>query len=572
MYIDTVPNRHSPPAILLREARREGRRILKKTLLNLSHWPPEQVEGLRRLLRGEQLVSLDQLLEIEQSRPHGQVEAILGVLRKLGIDQLISPTPGRSRDLVLAMLAQRLIHPGSKLAHLRDWGQTTLAEELRVANAQVEELYDALDWLLDRQARIEKKLAQRHLSEGALVLYDVSSSYYEGVVCPLAQFGHNRDEKKGMRIIVYGLLTDREGRPVAVDVYEGSTSDPETVPDQMERLRKRFQLERVVLVADRGLLTETQVRKLREYPPMGWITALRSAAIRKLVDQHHLQLSLFDDQDLAEIHSPDYPGERLLACYNPLLAEKRRRKREELLQATEEKLDGLVRQVERRTKTPLEKGEIGVKAGRILGQYKMAKHYELLIEDGRFQWKRRAENIRREQELDGIYVIRTIEPKTRLSPEEAVRCYKSLSQVEQAFRTLKGVDLRIRPIRHWTVDHVKAHIFLCMLAYYVEWHMRRAWAPLLFEDEELAENRQQRDPVAPARPSASARAKKASKRTPEGFPVHSFQSLIQALGTRCRNTCKFKHGSAETVSRVLTNPDPLQQRAFQLLGLVPSKS
>jgi len=437
-----------------------------------------------------------------------------------------------------------------------------------VADATEDELYEALDWLLKRQGRIEQKLARQHLGEGAVVLYDVTSSYYEGRCCPLAQFGHNRDGKSDRPIIVYGVLTDADGRPVAVEVYEGDTGDPTTVPDQVEKLQQRFGLQRVVLVGDRGMLTETQIGKLKEHPGLGWVSALRAGAIRQLADSGALQLSLFDEQNLAEIHSPAYPGERLVACYNPLLAEQRKRKREELLAATEQELARIRKQVARRTKTPLKKDEIGLKVGAVLNRFKMAKHFELTIEDGRFEWGRRVEAIRREAELDGIYVIRTSEPAgPSWSAADTVRRYKSLAEVERAFRTLKGIDLRVRPIFHRTADHVRAHIFLCLLAYYVEWHMRRALAPLLFDDEQLRQERKRRDPVAPAEPSAAAQNKKRVRQTADGLPVHSFSTLLAELGTRCRNRCRANTGGSGASFHLLTKLTPLQAEAFRLLGL-----
>jgi transposase len=442
-----------------------------------------------------------------------------------------------------------------------------LADELGVADATENDLYQAMDWLLARQPQIEKKLAQRHLQEGSLVLYDVSSSYYEGRTCPLARLGHNRDGKKGLPIIVYGLLTDSEGRPVAIDVYPGNTGDPTTVPDQVEKLRQRFGLSRVVLVGDRGMLTETQIGKLKQYPGLGWISALRGPAIRELADGGSLQLSLFDETNLAEITSPTYPGERLVACFNPLLADERRRKRGELIEATEKELAKIAAEVKRRTRTPLGQAEIALKAGKVLNRYKVAKHFVLTIADGVFGWTRREESIRRESQLDGVYVVRTSEPKRRCPAEDAVRRYKSLAQVERAFRSLKGMDLRIRPIHHYTEDHVRAHILLCMLAFYVEWHMRQDLAPLLFQDEDLSRDRTRRDPVAPAECSAWAQAKKMDRITADGFPVHSFQTLLRELATRCRNTCRIPTQPSAPSFQQLTAPTPLQFRAFQLLGL-----
>jgi len=402
-----------------------------------------------------------------------------------------------------------------------------------------------------------------------VVLYDVSSSYYEGRKCPLAKLGHDRDGKKGLPIIVYGVMTDGEGRPVAVSVYPGNTGDPTTVPDQVDKVRQKFKLSHLVIVGDRGMLTQPQIDKLKAHPGLGWITALTSVSIRKLAQQGTLQRSLFDEKNLAEITSPDLPGERLMACYNPLLAEERRRKRGELLAETEKGLTKLAKEVARRTKTPLKGSEIGLKAGKIVGRYKMGKHYQLAIADGTFQWARREDAIAAEAMLDGIYVIRTSEPKERLSAEDTVRTYKSLSQVERVFRCMKGIDLLVRPIRHRTENRVPAHIFLCMLAYYVEWHMRKALAPILFEDDQLESERKRRDPILPAKPTEAAKRKKATHMTPDGLPVHSFETLMAELASRCRNTYKLKADDSSLTFSQVPAPTALQKRAYELLGLFP---
>jgi transposase len=563
MYIESIPNRNSRPAILLREAWREGKRVKKRTVANLTDWPEEKIELLRRVLKGESLVSPKEAFKVEQSLSHGHVEAILGTIKKLGLDTIIASKPSRERDLVIAMIAERLIHPSSKLATTRLWHTTTLAEELSVSDADEDELYDALDWLLARQERIERKLADRHLTQGSLVLYDVTSSYYEGHTCPLAKFGHDRDEK-GKRIIVYGALTDHEGRPVAVTVYPGNTGDPSTIPDQTAKLKERFGLDHLILVGDRGMITETQITKIKEIPGIGWISALRSSAIRKLMEGS-IQMSLFDTVDFAEITSAEYPGERLIACFNPLLAEERKRKRNDLLDATEKKLTSIIRAVERRTRTPLGKAEIGKKVGAAITTHKMGKHFILTIEDGLFSFTRNEESITEEEALDGIYVIRTSEPT--LPAADVVRNYKNLARVERAFRTLKGMDLLVRPIHHRTEDRVRAHIFLCMLAYYVEWHMREALTPLLFDDEELPLSRTTRDPVKPAEASLSAKKKKTTKLTPDGLPVQSFSTLLANLGTRCKNRCRMVLDSLAPAFTLLTDPTPIQKRALALLGL-----
>jgi len=569
MYIDVVPNRNSPPAILLREGWRDGNKTPKRTLANLSDWPAAKIETLRRLLRDETLVSPSDLFRTEQTLPHGHVEAVLSAIRKLGLDSIIAAKRCRERDLVVAMIAERLIHPCSKLATTRDWHTTTLAEELSVQEATEDDLYRAMDWLIERKNRIEKKLAQRHLLDGAIVLYDVSSSYYEGHTCPLAHYGHDRDGKKGLPIIVYGVLTDSEGRPLAVEVYPGNSGDSTTVADQVAKLRQRFQLCRVVLVGDRGMLTQPQIDKIKAHPGLGWITALTSVAIRELLDKGALQLSLLDQKNLAEIASPDYPGERLMVCHNPLLEEERARKRRELLEATEKQLAKIAMEAARRTKKPLKPAEIGVKVGKVLGRYKMGKHFQYTIGEGTFAWSRQEQSIEQEAKLDGIYVIRTSEAVERLSAAETVRSYKSLSQVERAFRSLKGIDLLVRPIRHRTEDRVPAHIFLCLLAYYVEWHMRRAWAPLLFEDEELPEQRSRRDPILPAACSESAKKKKVRHETADGFPVHSFPTLMAELASRARVTYRLQSDQAGPSFQQVPEPTPLQARAYQMLASFP---
>ena len=559
MYISVVPNRNSPPAVLLRESRREGGKSVKRTIANLSKCPPEAVEAFRLALKGVELVPKGELYTTERSMPHGHVQAILGMIRKLGVDTMLASRRCREQDLVVAMIAQRLLNPCSKLATTRYWHTSTLAAELDLGDADENDLYDAMDWLLARQKRIENKLAGRHLSEGAHVLYDVSSSSYHG---------HNRDGEK-LPAIVYGLLADAEGRPIAIDVYAGNTGDPTTVPDQVEKLRNRFGLERVVLVGDRGMLTQAQIKALKNYPGLGWISALRASGIRKLVEQGSLQLSLFDNHNLAEIKSDLYPGERLIVCYNPLLAEDRRRKRTQLLEATEKKLRCIATEVKRRTRTPLSADQIGVKVGKVVNARKMAKHFILTIGDGRFEFERDLDKIEQEQQLDGIYIIRTGEAGERLSAEDAVRRYKSLGQVEQAFRCLKGVDLRVRPIRHRTEDHVRAHIFLSMLAYYVEWHMRKALAPILFEDEELDEERWSRDPVAKVEPSRSVRSKKQRKTDSNGRPIQDFASLLDNMATRCRNTCRTGQGRTVLRFEQLTELTPFQKHVFDLLELKP---
>jgi transposase len=565
MFIDTVPNRKSPPAILLRESWREGQVTHKRTLANLSRWPAPKIEQLRRVLQDEPLVAPDALFTVERSVPHGHVEAVLQVMRRLELDTLIAAKRSRERDLILALLVERLVQPRSKLATMRLWNTTTLGETLGVQDTDVDEVYAALDWLLARQTTIQQKLAARHLHEDGVALYDVSSSYYEGHTCPLARYGHDRDGHTGRPIIVYGVLTDGEGRPIAVDVYPGNTGDPTTVPDQVAHLQTEFGIARVVLVGDRGTLTDAQLRTLQAHPGLGWISALRSPAIRELIESGTLQLSLFDQQYLAEITAPEYPGERLIACFNPLLADERRRKREELLLATERALRKIASAAVRRTKTPFDDATLGIKVGRVINHYKVAKHLTVTIAQGRLQWTRNTAAIQQEAQLDGIYVIRTSEVPDRLTAADAVRQYKGLAHVERAFRCLKGIDVRVRPIYHRTDEHVRAHIFLCMLAYYVEWHLRRAWAPLLFADEALPRDRWTRDPVAPAQPSEAVRQKKMQRQTPAGVPVHSFDTLLTELATRCEVTCRLRADLTVAPIRQWTPPTPLQAQALALL-------
>jgi len=569
MYVEIVPNRNSPPAILLREGWREGGKSRKRTLANLSNWPAHKIAMLRKLLRNETLVSPEEAFETTRTLPHGHVEAVLGTIRKLGLDTMLSSKRSRERDIVIAMIAGQLIHSGSKLSTTRFLQATTLGEDLSVQDADENELYAAMDWLSERQEQIEKKLASRHLKDGGLVLYDVTNSSYTGKTCSLAKYGHSKDGNKGLPLITYGVITDEEGRPISVSVYPGNTGDSSTVFEQTEKLRTRFGLKRIVLVGDRGTLTQAQLDKMKDSHEIGWITALRSESLRRLVNEGSLQRSLFDEKNLAEIVSKEYPGERLVACFNPLLSDERRIKREALLSATEKDLEKLSKQVLRRKKKPLKASEIGLKAGKVQGRYKMGKHFRLTIEDGRFRWERNTDTIQQEAQLDGIYVIRTSETKDRLTAEETVRRYKSLSHVEQTFRAMKGIDILVRPIRHRTAERVPAHIFICMLAYYVQWHMRRALAPILFEDHELPAMRWRRDPVLAAKASEAAKTKKASRRTPDGFAIHSFATLLTELSCRARITCRMVSDAGGPTFRQITKPTTLQAKALELLGLFP---
>jgi transposase len=553
----------------LRESYREDGTVKKRTLANLSALPMEHVELIQRSLKGEKLYSAGDLFDVVRNIPHGHVQAVLGTIRKLGLDQMIYSRPCRERDLVVGMIAERLIYGCSKLATVRHWHTTSLAGELGIEDADEDDLYEAMDWLLARKEKIENKLAKKHLGTGAAVFYDVTSSYYEGRCCPLARFGHSRDRKRGRPIVVYGVMTDRAGRPVSVDVYPGNTGDSTTVVDQVEKLRDRFGLEKLVLVGDRGMLTQAQIDKVRSYPGIGWVSALRAGQIRQLAEGGSLQMSLFDEHNIAEIEDPQYPGERLVVCYNPLLAEERKRKRAELLEATEKLLDKVAAQVGRRTKTPMPKEEIGIKVGRVLYRHKMGKHFRVTIQEGQFSYKRREDSICKEQELDGIYVIRTSEPARKLARDDVVRTYKNLAEVERVFRTMKSLDIRVRPIRHWNEDRVRAHIFICLLAYYVEWHMRKALRPMLFDDEQRERIRPRRDPVAPAQPSPSAEKKKSTKSTPDGLPVHSFDTLLAELATLCRNVCQRKNDDGKHTFNMMTQPSAIQEKAFKLLEVYP---
>ena len=575
MYIERVPNRNSPPAVLLRESYREDGKVKKRTLANLSKWPDDLVGGLRILLKGGvALPSLGDAFRILRSRPHGHVAAALGCARNLGLEKLLDRRRSRERALAAAMILARILEPRSKLATARSLRSETLThtlgEELGVADAGGDELYRAMDWLLKRQDRIERHLAAKHLEDGALVLCDVTSVYFEGSKCPLARLGYSRDGKRGKPQIVFTLLTNREGCPVAVEVFRGNTADPGTLGAQLKKLRERFSLSRVVLVGDRGLLTDARIREEARPAGLEWITALRAPAIRKLVAGGDLQLSLFDEQDLAEITAPElYPGERLVVCRNPLLAAERTRKRLDLLAATERELDKVVAATRREQRPLRGKDNIAVRADRALRRYKVGKHFDTECADDGFSWARNEGRVAEEAALDGIYVIRTNVPAGELGAEEAVRAYKGLSRVERAFRSYKTVDLKVRPVHHRLEGRVRAHVFLCMLAYYVEWHMRRALAPLLFDDDDPAGAEATRSsPVAPARPSASARAKAARKRTPDGLPVHSFHTLLADLATLTRNRVQPAAEGA-VAADVLTSPTPLQAEAFRLLGVRP---
>jgi transposase len=576
MYIESVPNRGSPPAILLRESYREGKSIRKRTLLNLTDWAPELVEGLRGVLKGGVVIPAGQeALTILRSLPHGHVAAALGLARAIGLDRLLGPTnkhaPNRPRDLVLAMIVSRVIAPASKLATAKALDPATAASslgvELGLGDVDEDELYAALDWLHERQSAIEAALAKRHLNGGTLVLYDVSSSYVEGHCCPLAKRGYNRDGKKGKAQIVYGLLCAADGCPVAIEVFEGNTGDPGTVADQVAKLKQRFALDHVVLVGDRGMITQARIDEDLRPARLDWITALRAPALQALAKGGELQMSLFDDRDIAAITSPDFPGERLIVCRNPDLARERARKREDLIAATERDLAKVAAAVARKTRPLRGAAKIGVRVGAVLDKHKMAKHFELTISDDSFICKRKTNQISEEASLDGLYAVRTSLPKDAIEDAATVKAYKSLSMVERAFRCLKTVDLHIRPIHHWLEERVRAHVFLCMLAYYLEWSLRARLAPMLYDDDDKAAAEALREsPVAKAQRSTAALAKSATGRTPDGAPVHSFQSLLADLATLARNTIVTAIAPDRPFT-VLTRPTPIQQKAFDLLAI-----
>ncbi|MCH8177849.1 MAG: IS1634 family transposase [Proteobacteria bacterium] len=566
MYIAYVPNRKSPPAILLRESYRENGKVKSRTLANLSKLPAESIEVLRRSLKGEQMVPSAEAFEVLSSPHHGHVEAVLFTMRRLDLARCIDSRSSPQRDLVLAMIAARILAPNSKLATTRWWQDTTLPAILGVEDADEDDLYAALDWLLERQERIEKKLAARHLDDDSLVLYDLSSSYFEGSSCPLAAFGHNRDGKKGKLQVNYGLLTNAQGIPVSVSVFKGNTADPKTLLIQVRRVRETFDIERFVIVGDRGMITQKQIDSLQTQEGIEWITALRSDAIRQLIDNEALQIDLFDERNLFELSHPDFPGERLVACRNPQLAKRRGEKRRSLLEATAKELDKVCGMVERGRL----KGEdkIGVRVGKVINKYKVAKHFILDIKANRFVHSLDEDQIAAEASLDGLYVIRTSLDKQHISAEDAVRNYKRLSNVERAFRSMKTMDLHVRPIHHRLEGRVRAHIFLCMLAYYVLWHMVDAWRELLFCDEDQ-DAKTTRDPVAPATRSPAALHKVHTRTLDDGTEAHSFQTLLHHLSTIVRNECKITDAAADAPHfEITTTPNAKQQRAYELLKTI----
>lgn len=583
MFIETVPNRTSPPAILLRESfRDEQGRAQKRTLANLSKLPGAVIEGLKALLKGGTVIGTDPAaMQIERALPHGHVAAVLGTIRKIALDRLILSTAKdaaarRHCDLVVAMIVDRLIAPRSKLGFVRAVDEasaiTSLGATLGLGSVQDREPYEALDWLLERQPRIEAGLARRHLKEGTLVLYDVSSSYFEGRRCPLARHGYSRDHRGDRLQIVYGLLCTREGLPVAVEVFDGNTADPATLSAQVAKLKQRFGLERVVLVGDRGMITSARIETELKPAGLDWISCLRAPAIQALAQDGPLQLSLFDERDLAEISAPEqFPGERLIVCRNRDLAAERARKRDALLAATERDLARIQARVGRKGTTLRTAAEIGLAVGAVLDNRKMGKHFVLEIRDRHFSFQRDAARIVEEARLDGLYVIRTSVPAEQLDAGEAVQAYKDLARVERAFRCLKTVDLDIRPIRHWTAERVRAHVFLCMLAYHVEWHLRTALAPLLFHDTDIDAAKTKRpSPVVSTEPSKAAKVKKATKRSAEGLPVMGFTDLMNHLGTLTRNTMRVSLQANHRFT-LFAQPTPIQEAAFRRLDLEPSR-
>ena len=575
MYVAVVPNRGSPPAILLRESYRQAGKTKNRTLANLSRWPAERIEQLRAVLRGDKLLPAAEAVEIVRALPHGHVLAALGTARRLALDAVLPRrAPQRRRDLALALIVARLLEPAAKLATARMLDSATashsLGEMLGLGKVAAKEVYAALDWLGREQPFIEAQLARRHLKEGALLLYDVTSTYLEGRCCELAQHGYSRDHRSDRPQIVIGLMCAADGCPVAVEVFEGNTADPVTLSAQIDKLKQRFQLQRVVMVGDRGVLTSARIEQTLRPAGLDWITALRAPAIKQLAAEGGpLQPSLFDDRDMAEITSPDYPGERLVVCKNPLLAEERARKRAELLAVTEKELARIAARVQR-ARSPLRgAAAIGQAVGAVLGRRHMAKHFQISITDDTFSFAQTPLSIVAEAALDGIYVVRTNLPATQSDAAATVRAYKSLSGVEHAFRSLKTVDLELRPVFHWTAPRVRAHVLLCMLAYYLQWHMRRSLAPMLFDEPDPAAREAQRtSPVAKAEPSPAARRKAAGKRTDpvdgEALPVHSFHTLLGDLATLTRNVVRL---GRDRLTAILATPTPTQHRALDLLGV-----
>ncbi len=569
LQIDKIPNRQYKPNYLLRRAFRDGKKVCKETLANLSELSISQIEAMRMILKGQELVPVEDAFEILQSRQHGTVQAVLTAMDQLGFKKLIASKSSKERDLVVAMVAARIINPDTKLATTRWWHNTTLPTELNVADANENDIYNAMDWLLEHKKYIEPKLAKRHLKDGSKILYDLSSSYFEGEKCPLAERGYNRDKKKGKLQVNYGLLTDERGCPITVRVVDGNVSDTRTFIPQVDQIRDEFGIDRMIIVGDRGMISQKQIDKLKSYKNIDWITALRSSSIRKLIEDESIQPELFDERNLFEIEHPDYPKERLIACRNPYLAAHRSKTRQSLLEKTRENLAKIQKSVQNGRTQGIDK--IGIKVGKVIDKYKVAKHFDIEISDNSFEFTVNQGRVAKEAALDGIYVIRTNVSKDSMDSETAVRNYKNLSQVERAFRSMKSVDLMVRPIHHRLPDRVRAHIFICMLAYYVQWHMRQAWSSLLFTDEDR-EWLQQRNPVAPAKPSRSARAKKSGKSKQsrgEKQTYHSFRTLLGSLSTVVKNSCRVLHEKSKNLTfETNTKPDKSQKKALELLSKI----
>jgi hypothetical protein len=568
MHIDTVPNRNSRPAYLLRESYREDGRVRKRTLANLSSLAIDQIEAIRRILKGEKLGPVEDGLEVVRSRAHGHVEAVLTAVRRLGFDKLIDAKASRERALVVAMVAERILAPeASKLGMTRAWADTTLPEELGIADADEDALYAAMDWLLERQEAIEKRLARRHLAASGLVLFDLTSSYFEGEKCPLGKIGYSRDGKRGTLQVNYGVMTDARGCPVSVSVFEGNVADPKTLLPQVEKAKTAFGLDRLVMVGDRGMISNVQVEAMRRMEGVGWITALKSGAIAQLAEGGHLQLDLFDERNLVAFTHPDYPNERLVACRNPALARLRAQKRKDLIAATVRELDKVAAMV---TGGRLRgAAKIGLRVGKVANKYKVAKHFEIAIGEAALTFKVDEASVAAEAALDGLYVLRTSVAADAMSAEETVLKYKRLAEVERAFRTLKGIDLQVRPIRHRLETRVRAHIFLSMLAYYLQWHMIEAWAPLTFKDEAEPGPARLADPVAPAKRSQAALVKVHTRTLADGTPAMSFTRLLAHLAAIVRNTVRPRTArTGEATFTLTTRPDPKQQQALDLIAAI----
>ncbi len=572
MYIERIPNRNSPPAVLLRESYRDGGKVKKRTLANLSKLPDEVVDNLKLALKGATAIKIDQLpkdLEIIRSLPHGHVSAVLKTLKKLGLDKLIDGEKSRTRSLVEAMIVARIINPASKLATARGFDEETcsssIGKVLGVEKAETNELYEALDYLLSKQTKIEDKLAQKHLTDGSLILYDVTSTYVEGEHCPLAQYGYNRDKKKGKAQIIFGLITDKYGRPIAVEVFEGNVLDSQTLSEQIEKVKQRFKLNKIVWISDRGILTDKNINELiKKKENIDWITALTKPQVRKLAEKESIQLGIFDEKNLREISSDLYPGERLILCRNPLVAEKNKIRRAELMEKTEEELHKIVVATTREKRKLKGSEKIGLRVGKVINKFKVGKYFELDISENKFNYRRKEEVIAQEEKLDGIYIIRTSVSSEEMDSLSTVKNYKSLSKVEEAFRCYKTIDLNVRPIYHWKSDRVKGHIFLCMLAYYVEWHMKEKLKSMLFEDEELGFISEENLNFVT---SESAKEKKKKKKNKENNKIHSFRTLLSDLGTITLNKIRVNLNGKEIEFNKVTKPTLLQEKILKLLDI-----